>query len=91
MKLIPGVFLQDKNILVNTLFTFFKCISKISHRISKFKGASNESISALKKAFRRRPFNKLYYAKHYKSKHYKYSAAKHFPYTKDFMLCKGEK
>lgn len=59
MKLIPGVFLQDKNILVNTLFTFFKCISKISHRISKFKGASNESISALKKAFRRRPFKKF--------------------------------
>ena len=60
MKSISGVFLQDKKILVNTLFTFFKCISKISHRISKFKGASNESISALKKAFRRRPFNKLY-------------------------------
>jgi len=60
MKSISGVFLQDKKILVNTLFTFFKCISKISHRISKFKGASNESISALKKAFRRRPFKNLY-------------------------------
>jgi len=59
MKSISGVFLQDKKILVNTLFTFFKCISKISHRISKFKGASNESISALKKAFRRRPFKKF--------------------------------